>query len=47
MAKYTSRFGENIWYQMILCQRYQNPISIRHVRKKITIPLTNERRVNR
>ena len=25
---------EGIWYQMIPCQRYQNPISERHVDKK-------------
>ena len=30
----TSLYGGGIWYQMILCQRYQNLISVRHVSKK-------------
>ena len=28
------RMGEGMWYQIILCQQYQNPINLRHVSKK-------------
>ena len=31
--------------KMISCQRYQNAISVRHVKKKKTNPLTNEKHV--
>ena len=31
---YALSHGKSIWYQMIPCQQYQNPISVRHVSKK-------------